>query len=324
LILQGNTEAKYIDFAILNNSDSLLLYQCKKALKKIPDSFITRQIVEYHKNSLMEKFKEYFKVSIKKIYLFYITGITFFKKDNKFQFRTWGVNEKENFSANKIIASSASAELFYYDVVSRKIFLENGKKFEPIGNIIMHADNYSSPILIEDIKNEKDEISALEQEEIAALGKKIKKIQHNCDELFFTSTQRAYLKKNYEKIYNNKIIGYLKEPRMRDLNFERMIGLKRGNKNYLLIEKLNKVKDINKRRAKKSKEKNIKKGKNENNIELQEELEENEEENKIQKKRNLSLLLVKDDGLEEVENIKMDLYNNVECAYIFEKNIVLE
>ena len=328
LILQGNTEAKYIDFAILNNSDSLLLYQCKKALKKIPDSFITRQIVEYHKNYLMEKFKEYFKVSIKKIYLFYITGITFFKKDNKFQFRTWGVNEKENFSANKIIASSASAELFYYDVVSRKIFLENEKKFEPIDNIIMHANNFSSPILIkpnEDIKNEKDEINVLEQEEIAALGKKIKKIHPNSDELFFfTPTQKAYLKKNYAKIYNNKIIGYLKEPRMRDLNFERMIGLKRGNKNYLLIEKINKVKDMTKKRAKKSKEKNIKKGKNENNIELQEELEENEEENKIQKKRNLSLFLVKDDGLEEVENIKMELYNNVECAYIFEKNIVLQ
>ena len=34
LLLQESSEAKYIDFAILNNEKNLLLFQCKKALKK--------------------------------------------------------------------------------------------------------------------------------------------------------------------------------------------------------------------------------------------------------------------------------------------------
>ena len=37
LILQTNNEGRYVDFAILNNQENLLLYQCKKAffLKRI-------------------------------------------------------------------------------------------------------------------------------------------------------------------------------------------------------------------------------------------------------------------------------------------------
>ena len=85
-----------------------------------------------------------------------------------------------------------------------------------------------------------------------------------------------------------------------------MIGLKRGNKSYLLIENSGSQKN-----------KNIAKGKTSKN-EMENELVEQEQENKI------SLFLLKDDCLEEVENIKKDLIDNIDYAYIFEKNIALK
>ena len=317
LLLQDNPEAKYIDFAILSNEKNLLLYQCKKALKKMPDSFITRKIIEYNKMSLMEKFKSHLNISIEKIYLFYVTGITFYKKDNKIMHRTWGVNENENFFNNIQIAEKAEAELFYYDVINRKIYLENknDSKFEPIDDIIFHAEKYSSPIIIKPNENIyiKDEINQLELKEIEALRKKINKIDRNFQDEFFSPIQKGYLKDNHSDILNNKIIGCIKNPKRRDLIFQSMIGLKRGTKNYLLIEKVNKEKcpKINKKNKKGEKSKTTK-----NKMEI--ELEKQEEEN------NISLFLLKDDVLEEVENIKKDFYDNIEYAYIFEKNIVLK
>lgn len=305
LLLQTNAEAKYIDFAILSKAKNLLLFQCKKALKKMPETYITKQIIEYNRKTLVEKFKKNLDVSIENIYLFYVTGITFFKKDNKVNYRTWGVNEKENFTKNKKIAELAEAELFYYDVIGRKIFYENENNFEPIDNIILHAEKFSSPI-DKGEKTIKNEINFLELREVDALKKKIKKIEEDCPNQFFTATQKAYLKTYDPEIVNNKIIGSIKHPNIRDLSFESMIGLKRGNKSYLLIENSGSQKN-----------KNIAKGKTSKN-EMENELVEQEQENKI------SLFLLKDDCLEEVENIKKDLIDNIDYAYIFEKNIALK
>ena len=121
LLLQDNSEAIYIDFAILSNNEDLLLYQCKKA----PDNFITRKIIEENKAYLIKKYEEYLNISLKRVFLYYITGITFFMKDNKKQFRTRGVKENENFQTIKKIATKSEAELFYYDVINRKIYIEN-------------------------------------------------------------------------------------------------------------------------------------------------------------------------------------------------------
>ena len=134
----------------------------------------------------------------------------------------------------------------------------------------------------------------------------IKKIEGDCPNQFFTATQKAYLKTYDPEIVNNKIIGSIKHPNIRDLSFESMIGLKRGNKSYLLIENSGSQKN-----------KNIAKGKTSKN-EMENELVEQEQENKI------SLFLLKDDCLEEVENFKKDLIDNIDYAYIFEKNIALK
>jgi hypothetical protein len=151
--------------------------------------------------SLMEKFKSHLNISIEKIYLFYVTGITFYKKDNKIMHRTWGVNENENFFNNIQIAEKAEAELFYYDVINRKIYLENknDSKFEPIDDIIFHAEKYSSPIIIKPNENIyiKDEINQLELKEIEALRKKINKIDRNFQDEFFSPIQKGYLKDNH-------------------------------------------------------------------------------------------------------------------------------
>ena len=305
LLLQENNEAKYIDFAILSNNDNLILYQCKKALKKVPDSFITRQKIEYNKKDLKEKFLNLFKVSIKKIYLFYVTGITFFKKNNELKSRTWGIDEKENFSSNIKIANAAKSELFYYDVVNRKIYFKNELNYESIDNIIDHANKYSSPVLVEsneELESKMDKIELLEKDEISELSKRIKKIERNCDVQFYTPVQKAYLKNHNKDIFNNNIIGYIKNPKSEDLKFSRMLGLKRCNKNYLLIEKMNKVR---KSSCKKD---------------IQEDIaQENEQEDKDR-----YLVMVKDDGLEEVKSISKDFYNTIDYAYIFEKKILLK
>ena len=43
LILQEKEEAKYTDFAILNDRKDLLLYQCKKAYTELPKDFVTKK-----------------------------------------------------------------------------------------------------------------------------------------------------------------------------------------------------------------------------------------------------------------------------------------
>jgi len=256
--------------------------------------------------TLEKNFKEHLKVSLEKIYLFYVTGITFFKKDDKVMHRTWGVNEKENFKNKEVVTENAESELFYYDVINRKIYYENKNQYEPINDIIIHSEKFSSPILLkqkEDNKIIKDEINQLEVKEIAALKKKINKIERNCSTEFFSTKQKAYLKKNHADILNNQIIGSIKNPKKRDLDFQNMIGFKRKNRNYLLIEK-----SLN------QEQKNVKIKESKKKIDII--LENQEEEN------NTSLFLLKDDGLEEVDKIKNDFYDNIEYAYIFEKKII--
>ena len=248
LILQEKEEAKYIDFAILNDRKDLLLYQCKKAHTELPKDFVTKEKVEDNRFNLYNIFKKNFNIELEKIYLYYITGITFFMKDNIKQYRSWGVKDDENFDNIKKLAASAEADLFYYDVSNRKIYIENNNNFEIINNIIEYAKKNSSPIRINlkenTLNNEDDELIRLEKEYFFLADKSFKKLNRDIKEEFFTVAQKAYLKTNNDEILNNQIIACIKEPEVEDyIICQRMIGLKRGNKQYLLIDKLNKVKD---------------------------------------------------------------------------------
>lgn len=274
----------------------------------------------------MKNYKDELNVSLKRIFLYYITGITFFMEDNNKKFRIWGVEENENFEPIKNIAKSAEADLFYYDVINRKIYLENNGNFEVINNLIEYSNTYSSPILIEleeNIDNKKSEkLEILAREYYNSVHETLKKINCHNKEEFFTDAQKAYLKKYNTEIYNNRIFGYIKEPNIEDINIHRMIGLKRRNKQYLLIEKLNKVKDETEKKGKKGK---IENKQEKTGDEIQETLEEKGEEIKSKKenKKRKSLFLVNDNSLEELKGIDADFYEEIDCAFIFENNVIL-
>ena len=78
---------------------------------------------------LSKKFKHFFNVCLQRIYLHYITGIIFFKDDEGKKYRTWGAKDDENFDDFVSLALSAQADLFYYEVLNRKIYLENVQNF---------------------------------------------------------------------------------------------------------------------------------------------------------------------------------------------------
>ena len=323
LFLQELEEAKFIDFAILNDRKDLLLYQCKKALKELPKDFITKKKVEDYRFNLYKIFHTNFNIELENIYLYYITGITFFMKDNIKQYRTWGVKDDENFDKLKKLAASAEADLFYYDVLNKKIYIENKNNFEIINNLIEYAKKNSSPIVInlkENTLNIGDvEYNRIESEYFSQANKSLEKLNRDIKDEFFTVSQKAYLKKNNGEILNNEIVYCIKEPNVEDyILCKRMIGLKRGNKQYLLIDKFNKVKDDP---EKKSKKKKIKKR---DEFEKQNSGEEEEEDEKIGKNNTKkSLVLVGDNGLEELKKIELDFYNNIDFAFIFKNNIIL-
>ena len=312
LFIQDNQEAKYIDFAILNDSEDLLLFQCKKALKIIPENYITRKIIENNKYYLYNRFNEHFGVKLKNIFLYYITGIIFVRKDNNFQTKTWGVNEEENFDKIKNIAENAESELLYYDVMNKKIYLEKDGNYESINDIKDYYKKISSPVIIElqkdaDNYNDNNNFGILINEYYEDVGKFSTKLSIEND--FFTLSQKSYLRKNNLDIYNNEIIACIKNPIERDLSNKRMIGLKRKNKNYLLIEKWNKVIDVQKK-SDNSKEKTGKKS-----------LEKGKEEKKKEKKR--VIVLVNDNGFKE-QTIEPSFYDEIDFAYVFKKNVILD
>jgi len=312
LFIQDNQEAKYIDFAILNDSEDLLLFQCKKALKNIPENYITRKIIENNKYYLYKRFNQHFGVNLKNIFLYYITGIIFVMKDNNIQTKTWGVNEEENFDKIKKIAENAESELLYYDVMNKKIYLEKDGNYESINDIKDYYKKISSPVIIElqkdaDNYNDNNNFGILINEYYEDVGKFSTKLSIKND--FFTLSQKSYLRKNNLDIYNNEIIACIKNPIERDLSDKRMIGLKRKNKNYLLIEKWNKVIDVQKK-SDNSKEKTGKKS-----------LEKGKEEEKKEKKR--VIVLVNDNGFKE-QTIEPSFYDEIDFAYVFKKNVILD
>ena len=314
LILQTNNEVRFVDFAILNDQENLLLYQCKKALKSIPKNPITKQLIKENSIYLKNKYKKFLHVNIKKIYLFYVTGITFFKKNNKLNYRTWGGNETENFKNIKNLAENAESELFFYDVLKRQLFYEKDLKFSLIGNIIEHAIQFSSPAftyseseIIDNIKERKNELSAAYNNDFEKL---LNRISFEDDITFFNSTKKAFLEKNYPQISRNKIDYYITKPKYEFLNNKRMLGLKKDDQTYILINKKKIIK-----KGRKNKKKKDKKEGDFNTEEEREELELEQEER--------VLMQVKDNDLSEVNKIEANFYENLDYGIVFKENISL-
>ena len=335
LILQSNNEARYVDFAILSDQENLLLlYQCKKALKSILKNPITKKLINENGTYLKKKYEKYFQIQIKKIFLFYVTGITFFMKDKKLNYRTWGGNEREDFNTIKTLAKTAKSELFFYDVINRKIFYENNSKFSEIGYIIEHTNKFSSPALTyfekdinEDIIKQKQEIS---REKYNDLENLLDRIIFKDDIQFFTPQKKAFLDKNFPKISQNKIDFYIKKPKYEFLNQKRMLGLKKGDQTYILINKKKKIRqEDNKNKTKSKKKMEIKegkggKGKGRKKAEKEvkeEDIEEKEEIDKIEieEEQERALMLLKNESLTGVDKIKTNFYENLDYVVVFQK-----
>ena len=334
LLLQTNNEGRYVDFAILSDQENLLLYQCKKALKSIPKNPVTKQIINENSKYLKNKYKKILGVDLKKIYLFYVTGITFFKENNQLNHRTWGGNEKENFKTIKKLAENAESELFFYDVVKRQLFCEKDLNFLPIGNIIEHAIKFSSPTFIYSENEIIDDITELKNKLAVEITNNfenvLNRISFKDDITFFNSTEKAFLENNYPHISRNTIDYYIIKPKYEFLTKKRMLGLKKNDKTYILI---NRKKQIQKGRKNinKYQKGNVLIGKESSKIEKKKketqegnanEKDEEKEELKIEEEERV-LMLVKDNELSEVHKIEPNFYENLDYAFVFKDNISL-
>ena len=200
-----------------------------------------------------------------------MTGITFFMKDNKLNHKTWGGNEREDFKTVINLADTAKSELFFYDVINRKIYYENNSEFSEVGDIIEHAKRFSSPALTYSEKDISNDIIKKKQEIIIEKHNELDNIIDNIDFkddiVFFTQSKKAFLEKNFTEISENGIDYCMIKPKYEFLNQKRMIGHKKGEQTYILKNKkkiIKKEDNKKKTKSKKKKKKNIKKIKKNN------------------------------------------------------------
>ena len=244
LILQTNSYAPLFDFGILFKGKDLILFQCKKALKREPKSFPTREIINENKVIISDNFKRKFETTIENIYLAFITGISFFIEKGKIKSRTWGNNEDETFKKIEEISEVGESLLLYYDVIEKNIYCKISNTFEKIDKIINFIKLISPVKVSVDLEKlpiqEKNnyflDLSYLS--EVSKLKKRFENYRQKKidDEEFLTMENIATFMKSGYKIKNN-IIGICDNPKNIDLLHENMyIGIKTKRSNYLTIK----------------------------------------------------------------------------------------
>ena len=123
LIIQKIEQSKSVDFGILLEGETLVLVQCKKALRVKPKEYITITKIFNHKNDLQNSFKKHFDCDIKKIKLFYLTGIYFTNRENNL-YHTWPKND-ETFGVLEEITKENNIPLVFFDVEKKNLLLKN-------------------------------------------------------------------------------------------------------------------------------------------------------------------------------------------------------
>lgn len=71
LILQNDSSAAFFDFGILDKGENLILFQCKKALKRKPKNIPTKILIYNNKEVITDNFKNKFKTKLK-IYIYHL------------------------------------------------------------------------------------------------------------------------------------------------------------------------------------------------------------------------------------------------------------
>ena len=203
LIVQSEPKAKYLDFGILSKSNILILVQCKKALAKKPDDYITSTIINNENQTIFNNFKTHFNANIQKIYLLYITGISFDydQEAKKHILKPWGNKESETFKVNEEICKKGQCKLIYYNPLEKRFYL---KIDENEVNLIKSLVNFSTTLKeinvtnLDDLEDENFNLCLLDnsityQDNL----KKIKKINKNNKKLdFFGQNDIALLTHN--------------------------------------------------------------------------------------------------------------------------------
>ena len=114
LIIQEDDDAKYIDIGFLLKGETLILAQCKKCLSQEPKNYITIKKLNDYKNKLYDYFKTHFKCEIKKIKLFYMTGIYITDYSNN-DYKSWSAKDGI-YNTLETLTSQENIPLIYYDV----------------------------------------------------------------------------------------------------------------------------------------------------------------------------------------------------------------
>ena len=238
LFTQSNPNAKLIDFGILHKGEDLMLFQCKKALVNKPKNYVKYEDIFKDQDLLSNNFEKNYKIKIKRIYLLYITGISFYKENQSKKETTWGINSKEDFDVLINICKNGKAELLYYDVIKKIIYHNIDKNYLKIGNLFSYVKKLAKFVEIE--KNLENENNSLHQQNINFIKYKIdnyKELIENIEdnkkgEEFFNMNEKYILSKNnYLRKY--EILGKKIKPNDFDLNIPVYIGFKRKGKKYL-------------------------------------------------------------------------------------------
>ena len=151
------------------------------------------------------------------------------------------------------------------------------------------------------------------------------------DITFFNSNKKAFLEKNYPHISRNKIDYYITKPKYDFLKNKRMLGLKKDDETYILINRKKKIQKGRKYIKKYQKgseltgKDSIKKRKEKKETQkgdINEEKEKEKEELEIEEEERV-LMQVKDNDFSEVQKIEVNFYENLDYAIVFKDNISL-
>jgi len=222
LIIQEDDDAKYIDIGFLLKGETLILAQCKKCLSQEPKNYITIKKLNDYKNKLYDYFKTHFKCEIKKIKLFYMTGIYITDYSNN-DYKSWSAKDGI-YNTLETLTSQENIPLIYYDVHGKRLFIknDNGKnKFELCsitgGNsLICNEDIYN----FIKIGNEKEEIKEI-----------FEGMKNHLDREAINLMEKSSIEKDIGKRIDNQIYkNYLQ----RELDLNKMVSVKEPDASILL------------------------------------------------------------------------------------------
>ena len=234
LFVQLDTNAKNFDFGILNKGEDLMLFQCKKALVKKPHNYVKFEDLSSDKDLLAQNFKEKYGINIKRIYLLYITGITFYSNNGKVEHKTWGIDKKEDFKILEKICKNSQCELIYYDINKKKIYKKEDSFFTPISDLLFYIKKLE---IYQKVGDDEDSNNSNDEDNINFINTTLIDIRENIKQYNEKKDILNQMEKNMllnnNILKNYKILGFKTKPNHSDLNLPFYTIFIRGGKKYL-------------------------------------------------------------------------------------------